>query len=116
MPRLVEMLQAFDMGAQDQVLDDETRVAFEARAGRRGHLDDLLLMDRQLRPCGPTLGTLTERLPRLGRLLHSARFDIRPAWSAFEARNLIAQRGNRSLQLGYLLKLLYNQAYQLGMG
>src|SRR5262249_61005985 len=68
-----------DMRAQDQVLDDETRVAFEARARRRGDLDGLLLVDRQLRLRRPTLGTLrTARIRRRGRLLHPARLDPLP--------------------------------------
>src|SRR5215831_17755045 len=104
------------MGAQDQVLDDETRVAFEARARWRGDLDGLLLVDCQLRLRRPPLGTLrTARFRRLGRLLHAARFDRRPAGPALETSDLIAQRGNRSLQLGYHLKLLDDQAFQLGM-
>src|SRR5215470_2451930 len=105
------------MRAQDQVLDDETRGAFEARARRRGDLDGLLLINRQLRLRRSTLGTLrTDRFRRLGRLLHPARFDRRPAGPALEASDLIAQRGIRSLQLRHLLKQFDHQALQLGMG
>src|SRR5215813_8294864 len=105
------------MGAQDQVLDDETRVAFEARARWRGDLDGLLLVDRQLRLRRPTLGTLrTDRFRRLGRLLHPARFDRRPTGPALETSDLVAQRSIRSLQLRHLLKQFDHQALQLGMG
>src|SRR5262249_36997898 len=101
------------MGAQDQVLDDEARVAFEARARWRGDLDGLLLVDRQLRLRRPTLGTpRTARFRRLGRLLHPARFDRRPARPALEASDLIAQRSNRSLQLSQLFKQRYHQVLE----
>src|SRR5262249_40379295 len=64
-----------------------------------------------------TVGTLrTDRSRRLGRLLHPARFDRRPAGPALEASDLIAQRGIRSLQLRHLLKQFDHQALQLGMG
>jgi hypothetical protein len=49
------------MGAQDQVQDDETGVAFEARARRRGDLDDFsslivsfVFVGPRLGRCGPT--------------------------------------------------------------
>src|SRR5207248_2076288 len=44
-----------NMGADDQVLNRETRVPFEPRASGRGNLDDPFLVNRQLCPRGPTL-------------------------------------------------------------
>src|SRR5215475_14713406 len=96
-------------------------VAFEPRPCRCRHLDDLLLVDRQLRPRGPALGTFSRGTLRLGIgcFLHSARFvwlDVRSAGTAFKAGDLVAQRGNCSLQLSYHFKLTYDQALQLGVG
>src|SRR5262249_15489955 len=42
--------------------------------------------------------------------------DVRSAGTAFKAGDLVAQRGNCSLQLSYHFKLTYDQALQLGVG
>src|SRR5262249_37346248 len=82
-----------------------------------GDLDGLLLINRQLRLRRPTLGTLrTDRFRRLGRLLHPARLDSRPAGPALETSDLVAQRSIRSLQLRHLLKQFDHQPLQLAIG
>jgi hypothetical protein len=95
-----------DVGAQDQILDNVTRVTLKPRAGRCGDLDDLLFVDCQLRSGRPALGTLSGRSIRfwLGRLLHAARLDNWPARTTLQAGDLVALRGHCSLQLRHHLK------------
>jgi hypothetical protein len=51
---------------------------------------------------------------RLGRLVHSARLDIRPARPALQPRDLVTLRSNSSLKLRHFLQQLQHQALQLG--
>src|SRR6266481_8545894 len=106
-----------DVRTDRQILHHEARTAFEARARRWGHGDGPLLVDRKLRPRAPSraLPLATSQWLRLSPPLHAARLDVRPTRPALEPRNLVAQQRYHSLQLDYLLPLLDNHAFQLGV-
>ena len=92
-----------DMRTNHQILHHEARVALKARADRRRSLDNLFLVDCELRLRAAALAvSLSSRLVRLrlGRLFHATRFEVRSSRAAFEAGDLIAQRRNGSLLLG----------------
>jgi hypothetical protein len=105
-----------DMRADHQILREEARVAFETRAGRPIGRKRALLVDRQLRsrPAAPAARAMFFRRLRLGRLVHSARLDIRPARPALQPRDLVTLRSNSSLKLRHFLQQLQHQALQLG--
>jgi hypothetical protein len=91
--------------ADDQILDEETGMAFETRAERWRDLKLSLLMDRQLRARGAVSTALARRVrrSRLARLFHAARLDVRldvrPSRATLQPCDLVAKRSNRSLKL-----------------
>src|ERR1700751_3329995 len=105
-----------DMRMDRQILHDEACIAFKARARRGIGLDDLFLVDRQLRSGAAAFAaSRASRFVRLGRLLHAARFEIGPAWTALQPGDLVAQRSNHALLLGDLFKQRYHQVLELGV-
>src|SRR5580658_7991744 len=109
-----------DVRADRQILHDEARIAFEARAGGRIGLELALLVDRQFRAYAAASTLLAERLPRFGfaRFLHAARLDVRldvrPSRPALEPRDFVTQRRDCSLRLRQLLEKLQHKALQIG--
>jgi hypothetical protein len=107
-----------DMRSDQEILHHEARVAHEARAGWRLSPDGPLLVDRELllRAATPTM-SVAGRLVRLrlGRLVHAARFDVRPTRTSFEAGDFVGLRGNYSPQLRHLLKQRDHQVFELGV-
>src|SRR4051812_8757571 len=72
---------AHDMRAEHEVLNQEVRIALEARAGReRSDLDDALLIDGQIGARHHLAPTPFAGRPRsaLTGLLHAARLEPRP--------------------------------------
>src|SRR5271169_253663 len=97
-----------DKRADHQILNQEARVAFETRPGRRVGIELALLINGQLRaraPAPPALARRVRRL-RLARLLHAARLDVRldvrTPRAAFQPRNLVTERTNRAPKLRLL--------------
>src|SRR3984957_4030869 len=109
-----------DVRADRQILHEEARIAFEARAGGRIGLELALLVDRQFRTYAAASTLLAERLLRLGfaRFLHTARLDVRlvvrPSRPALQPRDFVAQRRDCSLRLRQLLEKLQHQTFQIG--
>src|SRR5271163_2724093 len=109
-----------DVRADRQILHDEARIAFEARAGGRIGLELALLVDRQFRAYAAASTLLAKRLPRFGfaRFLHAARLDVRldvrPSRAALQPRDFVTQRRDCSLRFRQLLEKLQHQALQLG--
>src|ERR1700693_1913662 len=109
-----------DVRADRQILHDEARIAFDARAGGRIGLELALFVDRQFRAYAAASTLLAKRLPRFGfaRFLHPARLDVRldvrPSRPALEPRDLFTQRRDCSLRYRQLLEKLQHQALQLG--
>ena len=102
----------------DEILDDELLVAFEAGAGRhvRG-LDDRRLGDAELGALGAAPALAAAGLGgRLGGGLHAARLaglDVGTSLEALQPRDLIAQLGVLGLEPGELLQGLHEQQLQL---
>src|ERR1019366_9646189 len=109
-----------DVRADDQILHEETGIAFETRAGRGRDLKLALLMDRQLRARGaaPTALARRVRRSRLARLFHAARLDVRldvrPSRATLQPCDLVAKRSNRSLKLRPLFQELQHQTLEFG--
>ena len=109
-----------DKRADQQILNQEARIAFETRAGRRIGRELALLMDRQFRARAAAPPALARRVRRLrfASLFHAARLDIRldvrPTRPALQPRDLVTQRPNRSPKFRLLLEKLKHQALELG--
>jgi hypothetical protein len=109
-----------DKRADQQILHQEARIAFETRAGRRIGRELALLVDRQFRARAAAPPALAGRVrrSRFARLFHAARLDVRldvrPTRPALQPRDLVTQRPNRSPKFRLLLEKLEHQALELG--
>ena len=92
--------QVDDVRTDHQVLNQEARIALETRADWRIGFELALVMDGQLctRGAAPPALARQVRRPRLARLFHAARLDlrldvgldVRPPRAAFQPRDLVA--------------------------
>ncbi len=100
---------------QNQILDEETLVALEARARRhfRRHHPILDHNAAHLLATAATALACAGRRPRLARLLHAGGLDRRPALQALQPRDLLAQRRILCRQTRHLTERLDQQASQL---
>ncbi len=103
--------EADHLRADDQFLHDEVFVALEARTGRHLDRDHPRLVHDELGPFAlPPLGP--PLAPWLGRLLHAAGPELRPALQALEPGDLLAQCDVIGAQRGDPLEQLDDQLPQ----
>ena len=100
---------------QHQVLNDEIRVALEARAGRHRSREDPIL-NGYARPHRATTALGRTGRLRLAGLLHPTWFERWPTLQPFEPRDLRALGRHRLLQRRHLAQQLDDKRLQLGRG
>ena len=109
-----------DVRADHQILNQETGIALETRAGRRIGLKRPLLINDHRRARAAASPPLARRAGRfrLARLFHparlDARLDVRPTGPALQPSDFVTQRRNQSPKFRPLLQQLQRQALELG--
>jgi hypothetical protein len=108
--------KAHDVRPQNQILNDEALVTFEAGARWNDSLNDLLLVDDPFRRLVAAAAARALRRFRLARPVHATRldrrFDIRAALLLLQPGVLTAQLDNRLLQRRHLAQKLDDQHLQ----
>jgi len=100
--------------AQHQILDDESVVSFEPRAGWHLHTQHTALdADPRYGLAASTMLAMARRLWRRG-IVHAARLEVRAAFQTLQSRNLVPLLRHNTLQLGNLAEQLDDQSFELG--
>ena len=103
------------LGPQHQILHQEVLIALELRAGRhRGPQHPRLDRHPRHHLAAAATATVVAWRLRLGRLLHPARLDRRPALQSLEAGDLLALRRYSPLEFRHLAQQRADQRLQLG--